>query len=87
MPLYRELDPTNQCQHCLSHDVQGHLEDNGDEVHREMSCNNCYAEWELSYCICGHESITIPINPIPDPDRNVVYLRTTSYLPASPGGV
>ncbi len=77
MTHYKELNPTEQCPHCYSRDVKGHLEDSGYELIREMSCLNCYADWEVFYTICNFDTVTIPVSPIPDPNRHVVHLRTT----------
>jgi hypothetical protein len=84
---HRVRDVSEECPHCYTFDVEGHLEDNGgDDIHREMGCNNCYATWSIPYAACQWESIEEPINPIPDPYRHVVHLRTTKYFDTSPGG-
>ena len=80
----KQRDLTEQCPHCYTYDVSGDLVDHGhDDIHREMSCENCYADWEIPYTACEWVSVSEPINPIPDPDRHVVHLRTTSYFSAS----
>ena len=80
----KQRSPTEQCPYCYSYDITGDLVDNGgDDVSREMSCDNCYADWLVPYATCQWEIVSEPINPIPDPSRHVVYLRTTSHLSAS----
>lgn len=78
------MDVSEECPHCYSHDISGDLEDSGgDDIYREMSCLNCCAEWSIPYTACQWEPITEPIRPIPDPDRHVVYLQTTSHFSTS----
>ena len=77
----RVRDVSEECPHCYTFDIAGDLVDNGgDGIHREMLCNNCCAEWLIPYTACQWEAIDDPINPIPDPNRHVVRLRTTEYL-------
>jgi transcription elongation factor Elf1 len=78
---------TEQCPYCYSHDISGDLVDQGgNDIQRQMSCDNCYAEWEITYVANEWEPITEPINPIPNPNRHVVNLRTTSHFVTSSGG-
>ena len=82
----RIRDVSEECPHCYSFEVEGDMVDSGNEVGREMSCNNCYAEWYIEYEPMNWDTVSKPINPIPDPKRHVVNLRTTSHFVTSSGG-
>ncbi len=81
---HRVRDVSQECPYCYTFDIEGYLEDSGgDDIVREMGCNNCNATWSIPYVSCDWEVNEEPIKPIPDPYRHVVHLRTTTYLATS----
>lgn len=74
------LNVAIECPCCYSRDVSTNLVDESNKIYREMSCENCYADWNVSYVQDEWEMISLPINPIPDPDLHVVRVRTTNHL-------